>query len=398
MAAGCSQSDECLPCDGDVFVKNPEQASGAAACVRISGDLVIADVAVEALPPLECLERVDGNLTVAANPTLLSAPHMPRLSSVGGVYIAANSALSTVDIPSLRTCEGDYAIVDNPSLGPGAILPAPSLAGDLIIADNPSLQDLSALEGIEPAAGVTIQGNPALNSVGSLEHTTTLTWLHLVNNPALVDLDGLRNLQNVRTDLRVEGNDGLQSLAAFASLQSVSETLSIESNPSLERLDLPVLQIVGYLSIVQNDALVDSDLPQLNDLEGLIFDYNSEATRLPQTAVSGHLEYVSLWGNDQLVDISGLSALDTAGTLDISFHPVLDGLHGVSAMRSVGTLTLWANQGLTNLGGLSGLTEITTEATIRHNQALCPDVIEGFLAGVDVNGEPDVGDNGGACL
>ena len=76
-------------------------------------------------------------------------------------------------------------------------------------------------------------------------------------------------------------------------------------------------------------------------------------------------------GGDDVVNLSGLSALSYVEELHVGFSPMLTSLAGLSSLEGVGRqLLIWRNGALTHLAGLSSLERVAGSLVITENHAL----------------------------
>lgn len=102
-----------MPCVGGFDVSTDEELEAIGICSNIEGFVHIHD-GVTTLAPLGCLRQVDEFLGIIATP-LTNLSGLAALEVSGGVGLADNPQLATVDIPLLQVSE-EFYVFDNPSL------------------------------------------------------------------------------------------------------------------------------------------------------------------------------------------------------------------------------------------------------------------------------------------
>lgn len=133
--------EDCLaldqPCVGSFDIYGDDDLEAVGICSRIDGELFIQDVST--LQPLGCLQEVDGFVgIVQATVTDLSA--LTALVYAGGLGLAGNAELTTIDIPTLETA-GDFFIYDNLSLVSFDLPNLGEIIGNMEAVDNPMLPE-----------------------------------------------------------------------------------------------------------------------------------------------------------------------------------------------------------------------------------------------------------------
>ncbi|WP_273567185.1 DUF7619 domain-containing protein [Maribacter halichondriae] len=268
-----------------------------------------------------------------------------------------------------------------------------AVKGGLIIgrdrAEN-TLTDISGLNKLRYVGGLTIQGHENLTNLNGLESLKHIErGISLSNNPALENLNGLSNLEQAG-GLGVSNNDNLSDLKGLESLNTITGSISIVNNDnliSLEGLDnLESSTIAGDLIIGNNDNL--ERLTDLNSLTSI------------NSLTGGWQGNLEISHNDKLIDISGLSGLQTIdGSLKISTNTIMEDLGGLDNVFSIGDLLIIeyndslinietlntlnhasrvhirGNKVLTNLNGLDNLQTITSDFQLYGNDEL-----------IDING------------
>lgn len=166
-----------------------------------------------------------------------------------------------LDYPECTTITGNVVIsgdVNNLS----ALHNITTITGALII-NSESI--LTNLEGLESLVSVGTNVNLMTSSLADISQLTSLQSIgtyFLINQTALSSLQGLSSLASIGEGLLISGNTLLTSLDGLSSLSSIGEGLDIVWNPVLTNLDaLSALTSVRNLTISGN--------PELTDISGL---------------------------------------------------------------------------------------------------------------------------------
>jgi hypothetical protein len=184
--------------------------------------------------------------------------------------------------------------------------------------------EVETLRGYPEIAGaVTIEGDVDLRPLHCLRAIGG--GLSVLNRDLL--LDGLEQLETLGTSLQLDSNRALPHLRSLARLASIGE-LFVNGNPALTSLDglTGLRQVVADVQIGGNASLVSLD--GLRDLD-----------------VGGG---VTVFSNPLLRDVSGLSALQSLGTLrraspahwgnlNFEHNPQLGGCAVEAAIEELGT-------------------------------------------------------------
>jgi hypothetical protein len=132
-----------------------------AACDSVEGDLRIVGTDLSDLTALQRLRSVSGTLEISSNPELETLSGLERLSSVQGLEIRGNIALS-----SLRGLEGlermERLVIERNGLHDTAGLSNLRQVGDLAVVGNAKLISLHGLRHVSQARTVRVQHNPLL--------------------------------------------------------------------------------------------------------------------------------------------------------------------------------------------------------------------------------------------
>lgn len=274
----------------------PEECSGVPE--TLDGSVRVTDEGD--IERLLCYTRITGTLDVTA--TELPAVRLPSLAAAGAIVIAANAGLTTVDLPSLTSIEGDLVVgpIPNPDADPDA-------------AGNHSLERLGLPALASIGGGITIWGNSSLTHIDlpalrAAAGDVTIFGLSLteLEMPVLTSVGGGLRLSGMWGDPQLEQ-------VVLPKLARVDGQLSISFHVSLATIELPALTRIGAgLEIVGNCALLTLDLPALLNIDGpLNIAQNDVLRRLTLPVVSGIDGNLSFADNVLLerIDLPSLSAV-----------------------------------------------------------------------------------------
>jgi hypothetical protein len=223
---------------------------------EVTGGLGIALGGSSREVALPHLRSIGGSLLVTSS-AAQEAIHLPALTSTGGfVGVSGNDALRVVDLPVLASIGwGHVQVVSNGSLE-ALDLPALMTPISLQVDQNAVLTRLS-LPALPTLGYVTLARNGALASVDLAALTEVLDGMALMDLPALPVLD-LPTLQSVGTVQYAAGLTihALPSLTrvSMPALRSVGFSFDVSGNRVLHTLEIPKLDQVGSLTIVNNPA------------------------------------------------------------------------------------------------------------------------------------------------
>ena len=342
---------------GSVTITSLAELEALQDVTHVTGELSILELDSELIPGLDCLESVDGSLSLSLNPNATRITGFPRLERIGeNLFIDENPALTAVDgFPRMRTIGGGlYLQVNrsNPTIGGFDALY--SIGGALHFESGSyTIVDFSSLERID--GGIVggdgedffaILGMNDLSSVGRIR----------LGDIEHIDLRGLRDLSVVEGHLDLFGSQlSEETFAGFEELEEIGGRLAIfncagiiEGFPELERigggLSLDessfIAAIRGFSELeeigggVSIQEITITTIEAFDDLETIGGDMTIAGTELEE-----------LGGFDDLEEISG--------TLWLS-HMSLQRLSGFRSLHSVG-----GDLVLTSLGALGQLEAFT---------------------------------------
>ena len=197
---------------------------------------------------------------------------------------------------------------------------------------------------------VTISGNNITNLQGLFNITEFLTMLKIENNDSLINLNGLDNVTSV-PGLTIDNNDNLQNLTGLENLKTVQE-ITIYYNDALQNLE----GLNSVEELVMLDVQLNPSLKHFHGLDSLT-----------------HIESLFLiHDNDSLVDFTGLETLNTIdGHLWISNNDSIIDLTGLDGLQgTINDLEIISNENLQNLNGLESLNVINNFLHIISNKNL----------------------------
>jgi hypothetical protein len=168
----------------------------------------------------------------------------------GGVICAPEGGMC----PETQVC-GDVEIKSAEDLA--ALSGVVSIDGALMIIETP-LDNVDGLESLEWVRdGILISGNNELKNLGGLRGLVDVgcnhsgpepTYFDISYNPSLEDVDGLSNLECVRSTFRIAGNDAMTDLDGLDSLEAIGAELLILGNDTLTSITgLSKLSYLGEL-------------------------------------------------------------------------------------------------------------------------------------------------------
>ena len=257
--------------------------------------------------------------------------------------------------------------------------------GDVVLRSQGAVDTLGAKDCDTVPGSLIIQGSTA-NSITSLQALTNITTVgnklqiggsvnnYNVGNDSLTTLDGLNNITSV-AGLAVLYNDILTDLDGLSSLDQVTSDISINGNRAL------------------------------TDIDGL-----ANVTRVRSIAIGGGSGSVlgngNPAGNPALTNLDGLANISSvAGNLSVSSNYAVTNLDGLVNLTSVGGhLFIYNNFALTNLAGLANISSVAGNLSVSSNYALtsCEGValLLGWSDGPPddtVAGDITIGNNGSGC-
>jgi len=132
---------------------------------------------------------------------------------------------------------------------------------DVYVYGNDALVDLTGLDNLREVGTAGDSTPMGVDNNDAAPGSVTVS-----NNSALTDLNGLRGLNWVKSNLLITNNASLQTISGLSTLAVVQQNLTIRGNTALQDLGLVGLQAVGgSFSVTQNPALCVSKIQALYD-------------------------------------------------------------------------------------------------------------------------------------
>jgi hypothetical protein len=220
-------------------------------------------------------------------PDLRTATFRRSLACCGpsGFVIRGEAALTTIELPSLTTVEGDLAI-GGLNVTTFSLPALTTVGGELVLSATTSLTTFN-LPVLTSVGHLSV--NAALTSFSLPALTTVSGYLGVMGNPSLTSFS-LPVLTSVGIMMNVGGNTALTSFS-LPMLTTVGQGLWVNDNTALTSFSLPALTTVGGDLWVSNDtALTTFSVPALNWILGnLTVQSNSALPECRALAFKDHL-------------------------------------------------------------------------------------------------------------
>ncbi|MBU2556109.1 MAG: T9SS type A sorting domain-containing protein [Bacteroidetes bacterium] len=211
-----------------------------------------------------------GNLTIKGD-DIVNLDGLGQLRYVMGLLrVTENKIIENLDGLSEIKYPGQvFFISKNPELKQLLTLTSPELEiGGLSISDNPKLHSLLGLESIVGLHNLDIVNNDMLYSLQGLNSIEIVkSQVRIQKNQGLIDLTGLDNLSELESDLLISLNDNLSSFYGLQKLATINGSLHIVGNQKLHSFSgLDSLKTINKILVIDdNETLTDiSALEQLN--------------------------------------------------------------------------------------------------------------------------------------
>ena len=321
--------------------------NGLSNITSVSSLLQIANIQSENLEGLTGLEEVGWLFSITKNPNLINLQGLDNLSYLGNLDVIENNAL--VDFTGMESLT--------------------KIGRTFTIQNNDNLKNLKGLNGLVSIAETNNLGdgefyvykNSGLNDFEGLTSLTLINGSVLIrDNSSLSSMNGLNNLSTINSYLWIQECHELTSLEALSSLNKLANgRLQINDNDNITSLNgLHNITETTFVSIGGNNSLLD--------LKGL-----SSLAKITS-------EDLSINGNDGLISLDGLENLvEISRNIDITNNASLASIESLKGITSIGEyVKIHNNDSLTNLEGLNNLTEINTTYkfggwfSISHNETL----------------------------
>lgn len=303
--------------------------------------------------------QVQGDLAITNNLNLRGLNGLQFLTSIGNLNITNNRLIGNLQgLNQLQSVNGNLAVHNNAQLANLKGLDAlTSVAGDLTVRANIALRSTAGAEALEDVGGnvfftdnqrlQSLEGFSGLSSIGgSLAITHGSGAIEPVGQ--LVNLNGLQSLISVG-GLVIDDLPTLTSLQGLEQLQNAGSQIRLSRLPALTGLSaLQNLTAVDILTLDRTDGVTN-----LHGLENL------------QTLGTLHLNGGNILNEDnsRLTTLDGLAPITHLNNLYISNHHYL-----------------------TDISALDNITRIEERAIIAWNTQLCSSVVDAFIANVQAAG------------
>jgi hypothetical protein len=183
----------CTEIEGNVSISGSgiKNLAGLSILVKINGDLnIYSNDSLINLSGLNGLTNIGGSLTLSVNPLLTNLVGLSGLKSIGGSIFLNYTTLNDLSgLDSLVYIGGDLQFTINWELSSLAGLESlSSMGGNIFIYYNNSLQSIAALMSLKSINGqIVIEGNPFLTDLSGLDSINpgTITNLAIFNNSSL---------------------------------------------------------------------------------------------------------------------------------------------------------------------------------------------------------------------
>lgn len=326
---------------------------------RVYGDVSIAGPLVDDDVHFDCLEEVQGYLSVTE--TRWTSWHLRGLRVVGrNLSISSNDRLASFAPSQPLVVGGDVSFQGSPDLADLSL-------ADLTVRGGLTLSAMDGLTSFAMSQADPMRGPLNLTSCGALRSIDLsgvqffAEQVTIAGMSALEDLD-LGGVYGETPYIQVYSNPLLGSVS-LGGLSGRVETASVFANPELEQIDLGGVSSLGALSVFSNGAALMIDLRALETLSGSL--------TVPQTGV---LRVDSLRDIGQDLSISSTQLVDLA-----SF----------ASVRTVGgRLSITSNDLLTSVTGLAGIESVSGDVDISWNDLLGDAAAQAL---VDAIGEENIG-------
>lgn len=181
-------------------------------------------------------------------------------------------------------------------------------------------------------------------------------FLKILGPHSLVSLHGLEKLESVGGRMYFGETPELTDASALASLVSVGGDLEFLAAPKLMALDLGALTTLDG-SFLLSASLASLDVRGLTILPGELVLEDTQLSTLAGLAGLTSLTGLRLAGNPQLVDLSGLTALEQmSGRLELEYNASLTNIDGLKGLTKLSRLEVRVNPKLTSLAPLADVT------------------------------------------
>ncbi|MBO3099963.1 hypothetical protein [Gelidibacter pelagius] len=235
--------------------------------------------------------------------------------------------------------------------------------GNHVFLDSQSKLDAFAANNYDEIIGNIVLTGLSITSATDLKSIKFISGDILVMGTNLENLDGLANT-NVSDDsiLEINSNQKLTSLNGLSSISKRLKRLVIKGNPLIK--DLEGLKNITHVTteIFLSDT---KELTSLNGLSGISSEVffvqirdNSALVDTEGLRNIPKIEHLHFINNSALISISNMSSLTEVIVLGISRNASLENINGLSELKTCSTLRIHHNNSLKNLDGLIKLSKV----------------------------------------
>ncbi|MCB0534861.1 MAG: hypothetical protein KDD14_21830 [Saprospiraceae bacterium] len=244
--------------------------------------------------------------------------------------------------------------------------------GNKLQIESPNLADISGLTGLTRVDGFLHIGGTALTNLHGLENLKlTGSSFTVANNAMMLTTTQFDSLQH--SGFSISGSPLLQDFGTFPSLQT-GKNIHL-NNPASQISNLegvfPKLETAEYFFL--------ENIPQLESLNGLHSLNRVGAMSIKKTGIADltgleNLQIIStylyLFENPELLNLTGMAALDSVQSLQITGNPKFAGLQGLEQMNHVAQLEISENESLQTLADSAALPNVIGVLNITRNPNL----------------------------
>jgi hypothetical protein len=339
-AALCAESARL---DADVIVSNQEELEALAGCEEVGGDLLVLLFEGADLTPLAALRVVEGDFALGLD---------PGLDAIAGFLISdrLDPQRELIERGWLASLDGVQALES---------------VGALFLRGLPDA-DLSAFSSLSSVGSVgsdidgfldgqiILQQNENLRSLAGLESVRDARGLVVTLSPALTSLDGFAPTDRLRS-VSLFSSPLLSDLTALSTLSSL-DFLTVSQTGAVDLNALAGLRTLEELALSENAELVDATgLEALESAERISITSNAALARLPS--------FASFTAQPNIIQIGDNAALESV-TLDFANAETptyaVRGFPSAEASASlllgVGVIDIRSNRSLQTISVASGVT------------------------------------------
>ncbi len=306
-------------------------------------------------------------LLLLASPNFLAAQCPPDLWFDSQAEVDAFPAT----YPTCKNISGPVLVLGTDIVNLDSLRQLRSIGGKLQI-ESPNLADISGLRGLTRVDGFLHISGTALTNLHGLENLqSTGSSFTAANNPMLLTTTQFDSLQH--SGFSISGSPLLQDFGTFPSLKT-GKVIHL-NNPASQSTSLegvfPKLETAEYLFL--------ENIPQLQSLNGLPSLNRVGAMSIKKTGIANltgleNLQIIStylyLFENPELLNLTGMSALDSVQSIQITGNPKFTGLQGLEQMNHVAQLTISENESLQTLADSAALPNVLGVLSITRNPSL----------------------------